>query len=470
MEQTLVSFKYDNNIFVNVKAELNKAEYDGYADYREHYNHEEYPIKIVMDISGYDWMSYTPCIVYINNRDNTMTELEQTYNIYDFDVCLSEQGRKRPPTDKQYAIRDMIRAEIKKHEDDVWNTLLSFVMQTQAAFGSEDIRQQEINRLKSELEAAQKEAARTDVESLILNSVVTSLTPKIEEQIRNRIGELAGAIPTKLEVKVGDIIHQAGDSVRHKQFEWILTNIIAGNAVWLKGDAGTGKSFLCEQIAQAMGAEYHCTGSIMDEYAGLKGFIDANGVKHGTEFTRALDAMEEGKEVVMVFDEADGSTPEIMLALNNFLAGGVIECMGKAYRIKDNMHIVACGNTNGRGGDTKYVRSIIDEATLDRFCFIEVDYDKAIELYTAGGNQDLADFCHNLRESADACGIELLVTYRAINKIAKLSSIWDNKVDILQTSVIRGLEKSDMRTIINDMRNNNKARGEWFDIFEEMSE
>ena len=363
--------------------------------------------------------------------------------------CLTHPNRKLPPYEKQHKVIDEISNRLNLFDDVVGNIWTFWDAAQTYVRGTEN--DQRIENLEKQLAEAKAKAESTSIESLIMRNVVDALTPSICEKIQERVGALAGAVPTSLEIKIGDVIRKLPEDIRHAQFEKILAGTIAGMDFWLVGDAGTGKSYLCGQIAQAMGAKYFCTGAIMDEFSGLKGFIDANGVKHGTEFTKALDAMEAGEEVVICFDEADGSIPEVMIALNNFLAGGVIECMGKAYTKKDNLHIMACGNTNGRGGSTMYTRQIIDEATLDRFTFMKVDYDPSIELNAANGDQELATFCRELRKSASNCGIQMLVTYRAIKRIAVLSQVWSSMTEALQASVIRGLDKSDIETILKDM-------------------
>ena len=433
--------------------------------------------KVTFVVNGYEWAHYNGGRIRYGVTDKTFIDDEEKERVLNeisariyFGSCVDEPGRKRPPTQKQNEMEREFRSRLESDKDQIMAELSNACELVKLLFGGDgNPYAAEMETMKKELEAVKEREKRSDIMNIISENVAAAVTPMIEEKIKNRVGSLAGSVPQELIVHIGDTINHCGEAVRHHKFEQVMAAIMVGESCWLKGDAGTGKSYMCEQIAEALGAKYFCTGSIMDEYAGLKGFIDANGIKHGTEFTHALDAMEQGHEVLMVFDEADGSTPEIMLAINNFLSGGVIECMGHAYRMADNLHIVACGNTNGRGGDTKYTRSIIDEATLDRFVFIEIDYDKSIELNVAGGDEQLAKFCRYLREAADRCGIQLLVTYRAIARMKRLMEVWNNRGEVLLASVIRGMDASDIGVIYRDMQNNHCPDSEWFEELHRMA-
>lgn len=448
----LLSFRHDETkscrVFVETKA-------DGIGQWS--YNDDHISVRVSFTANGEEWANSSwsnPRLTQESVDDENSNWGTWIGNNICFSQCITDKGRKHPPYQKEQRIKSVIAEEAKKADQEMLREKIKDFYYTarKMIFDGEGEEAKRIKQLEEKLAEAEARVESTSIESIIMRNVADALTPAIAQKIKEKVGALAGAVPVALEIKIAETVRQLPAEVRHSQFEKILAATIAGESLWLKGDAGTGKSFICKQVADALGAEYYCTGSIMDEYAGLKGFIDANGVKHGTEFTKALDSSEEGNEVVICFDEADGSIPEVMVTINNFLAGGIIECMGKSYTKLDNLHIVACGNTNGRGGSTMYTRQIIDEATLDRFAFIEVDYDKSIELNVAGGDEELADFCRQLRTSASNCGIQMLVTYRAIKRLHVLTEVWkNNRVEALRASVIRGLDRSDLETIIRDM-------------------
>lgn len=410
-------------------------------------------IELLAEINGGMW---TVRDVWIND-DSDMNENAKyiTRNFY-FSECINDQSRKRPRSTVQERTEQLVNGSFASNPSLWINAMNTVRNQAVAIVGStNDAAEKEIAQLKADLkvmqDAAAADAARSDINALIMQNVVDALTPQITERIRERVGSLVDSVPTRLEVKIRDSIHETSESVRHEKFETVLNIVAAGFPVWLMGEAGTGKSVLCEQIAEALGAEYRYSGAILDEFAGLKGFIDANGVKHGTEFTNALEIAASGKDVVFCMDECDGSTPEVLLVLNNLLSGGAVECMGICYKMNDHLHIIACGNTNGRGGNNAYTRSIIDSATLDRFMMVDVDYSPAIELVSAGNDEQLAKFARTMRQTAKKCGIDMLVTYRAIKRLAKLGTTI-GKTDALQGGMLRGLDVSDIETLIYETR------------------
>ena len=75
--------------------------------------------------------------------------------------------------------------------------------------------------------------------------------------------------------------------VKHEKFDQIKTCIQCDIPVYLVGEAGTGKNFTLEQIAQEMGLQFYFTNSVQQEYK-LTGFIDAGGNFHETEVYKAF--------------------------------------------------------------------------------------------------------------------------------------------------------------------------------------
>lgn len=420
-------------------------------------------IRMLVEVNGGIWHVSGKSIWSNPDADAVLRDMTSSYGMGFYD-CINDSGRKRPRQTMQDRVFSLIRADIEKHSTQWENALRTTYNQAAAIAGAaNDAAANEIEQLKEQLKAAQDatkaaqdahaaDVARCDVNALIMGSVVDALTPQICDRIRERVGSLIDCVPTRLEVKIRDNVIQTTEAVRHEKFEKILNIVAAGFPVWLMGDAGTGKSVLCEQIAEALDAEYYYSGAILDEFSGLKGFIDANGVKHGTQFTAALETAASGKDVVFCMDECDGSTPEVLLVLNNLLSGGAVECMGTCYVMNDHLHIIACGNTNGRGGNNAYTRSIIDSATLDRFMMVDVDYSPAIELVSAGNDEDLASFARTIRQTAKRCGIDMLITYRAIKRLNKLADVI-GKSDALRGGMLRGLDASDIETLIYETRN-----------------
>jgi DNA polymerase III delta prime subunit len=148
--------------------------------------------------------------------------------------------------------------------------------------------------------------------------------------------------------------------------------------LYLVGPAGSGKTTLAMQAAQALGREFHFTGAIYDKFE-LLGFVDAGGKYHKTPLREALES-ETG--AVFLLDEVDSSHPAPLVAFNAMLENGIVTFPdGKSFQVdRDKVAFIAAANTIGTGATRAYVgRFELDRAFLDRFCQLEMGYDEAIE-------------------------------------------------------------------------------------------
>lgn len=229
-----------------------------------------------------------------------------------------------------------------------------------------------------------------------------------------------------------------------------------GEPVFLTGPAGTGKSYMAEQIAQLTGSEFYSTGAVLQPYD-LIGFIDAKGNYQQTEFYKACKSASEGKKVVFLFDEIDASSAEALVKFNNALANAYFEFpAGKLSWNKNNLQVIACANTFGLGADAEYVgRTQLDAATLDRFAVVPVGYSPAIEA-TLTDDTDLLEMCRALRESAQKNYIHMIVSYRGIIRLSKMLKCGMDTETAWKACIIKNLQPDDLNTMINDLPIENK--------------
>lgn len=238
--------------------------------------------------------------------------------------------------------------------------------------------------------------------------------------------------------------------VKHKQFEKIKMCVENNIPVYLYGPAGSGKNHVLKQIAEELGLEFYFTNSVQQEYK-LTGFIDAGGKFHETEFYKAFK-----NGGLFFLDEMDASIPEVLVLLNAAIANGYFEFPNGKINAHENFRVVSAGNTVGSGADEQYTgRLQLDQATLDRFAFIEFDYDRNIELVIAKGNTQLVDFIDNLREQAKLKGIRATFSYRSITMVTKLEGKLEIK-DILLMAVVKGMDKDTINTFDTYSLSNNK--------------
>lgn len=231
--------------------------------------------------------------------------------------------------------------------------------------------------------------------------------------------------------------------VKHSKYETIKTCMTCGIPVYLAGPAGSGKNFTVEQIANELGWDFYFSNSVQQEYK-LTGFIDACGDFHETEFYKACTSENES---VFFLDEIDASIPEVLVLLNAAIANGYFEFPTGRVDLK-NVHFVAAGNTVGSGSDEMYTgRMVIDQATLDRFAIIEFWYDTSIEMLMAENDDDLVDFIHSLRKSAEDNGIRATFSYRCITMAKKLENAGMSLVEVIKIAVVKGLDKDTINTL-----------------------
>lgn len=234
--------------------------------------------------------------------------------------------------------------------------------------------------------------------------------------------------------------------VKHSKYDQIKTCINADIPVYLCGEAGTGKNFTLEQIADEMGLDFYFTNSVQQEYK-LTGFIDAGGKFHETEFYKAFT-----KGGLFFLDEIDASIPEVLVLLNAAIANKYFEFPNGRVNAHPDFRVVAAGNTVGSGADELYTgRLVLDQATLDRFVIIEFDYDRKIELSLAKGDTALVNFIEGLRRYSKENGIRATFSYRCIISTVKLMEAGMDLKTILVIAVFKGLDKDTIKTFKTDL-------------------
>jgi hypothetical protein len=115
-----------------------------------------------------------------------------------------------------------------------------------------------------------------------------------------------------------------------------------------------------------------------------------------------------------------------------------------------NFRVVAAGNTTGHGADYEYVgRNQLDGASLDRFAIVDIDYSPTIENGLAG-EAELADFCREFRKASQKVGVGIIVSYRAISRLAKMLQILDIN-EAMKTCLVKDLGKDDLNIITKEL-------------------
>lgn len=268
----------------------------------------------------------------------------------------------------------------------------------------------------------------------------------VQSEVRNFIANEYGHIERKITTIVDGVEHELS-GVTHEKFDTVLKFVANDEPVFLTGPAGSGKNFMCKQIAEALGLNFYFSNAVTQEYK-LTGFTDAMGNYQETQFYKAFT---EGG--LFMLDEIDASIPEVLVILNAAIANRYFDFPAPIgyKKAHPNFRVVAAGNTTGHGADYEYVgRNQLDGASLDRFAIVEIDYSPTIENDKALGNQKLVDFCREFRKAAKKVGVSIIVSYRAISRLAKMTQIMDLD-EALKTCLIKDLEKDDLNIITNEL-------------------
>ena len=294
--------------------------------------------------------------------------------------------------------------------------------------------------IEKSLEKFLNEAVK-EVSESVIKDITKNATLKIEENLINDFGFKPQVLTVKTLDKETNI-----KGVTHEMFETALTIVNQDIPLYLSGPAGTGKNVICKQIAEALNLKFYFSNAVTQEYK-LTGFIDGMGKYQETQFYKAFT---EGG--LFFLDEIDASIPEVLVILNAAIANRYFDFpTGKVEAHKD-FRVIAAGNTTGTGADLNYTgRYSLDKASLDRFAMIEINYSPAIEQAMAKNDRELIDFVHYFRNAASQSDINCLFTYRSIDRIATLSKIMDDLLQVFEIALLKGLPNDDLTILTNKM-------------------
>lgn len=256
------------------------------------------------------------------------------------------------------------------------------------------------------------------------------------------VGETEVTVPV-VEAPVEEVQEDKVEGpVVHSKHEMIKTCIGTDIPVYLVGEAGTGKNYTLQSIAEELEMDFYFTNSVQQEYK-ITGFIDAGGVYHETEFYKAFT-----NGGLFFLDEMDASIPEVLVLLNAAIANRYFEFPCGRVDAHENFRVVAAGNTLGTGANETYNgRLVLDGATLDRFVTIEFDYDRRIELSLSSNNVELVNFIGQIRGFCKDNGIRATFSYRCIMNITKLETAGLDLNTILDIAVFKGMDLDTVKTI-----------------------
>lgn len=183
----------------------------------------------------------------------------------------------------------------------------------------------------------------------------------------------------------------------HAALAEVLEYLACGLNVYLTGPAGSGKTTAAEQAAKILFPEANEDHNGRTSNTRFSALSCSDDISAGDIYGRLLPILENGEKVlkfcpapfldiyknggVFLFDEIDAAAPEVLININKALSQDSIDVpnYGRVYK-HPKCYLMAAGNTTGQGASADYsARAKLDAATLNRFVFVRVSYDLALE-------------------------------------------------------------------------------------------
>lgn len=280
---------------------------------------------------------------------------------------------------------------------------------------------------------------------------------EIERLVKAEVQNIA--FPTRTVVIHGDET-VAVEGTTHQRLADVVLDLSINENVLMVGPAGTGKSTIAKQAAEALVFEYgELSLSPTITPTALLGYMSASGTYVRTVFR---EIWENGG--VFHADEFDNGHPSTLATLNAALAcskGGAIAFPDGMISRHDDFRFVASANTFGRGPDRVYVgRQQLDAATLDRFVVEEIAVDESLEHaaciatgYESPKVSEVLRYVRQLRKNADKHKMTLIFSPRASIGMCKLLHAGKPLKATIEARVRKGISDSDWSKVTSDVSN-----------------
>jgi|SRR5579859_740021 len=241
------------------------------------------------------------------------------------------------------------------------------------------------------------------------------------------------------------------EGLAHKMLPTVITVLSIGKHVMMVGPAGTGKSHIGHQAADALGLPFYAisVGPTMTE-SRIIGYMDANGNYGATLFRQAY---EHGG--VFLFDEVDNGSASVLNVINAALANGEMAFPDGMVKRHPDFRCVAAANTYGTGPDRTYQgRQALDGAFRNRFIYLPIAVDEPLEealclntgLDGTKVRQVLA-YCRHLRASIDSHKLPLIVGPRNSEAMCALLAAGLTVREATDYAVRCGMSDTDWRKV-----------------------
>jgi MoxR-like ATPase len=161
--------------------------------------------------------------------------------------------------------------------------------------------------------------------------------------------------------------------MHHLKYDEGLELVKANIPVLFTGEAGSGKTTLAKQIADALSLEFFSISMTRQTtLSHLLGFMSVNGEYIPSALRRCFE-----KGGMMLLDELDAGDPNVLLSLNT-IENGYISFPDALVECHPDFRLAATANPQDQH-NIYTGRSKLDAATLDRFDIVDIDRDDKLE-------------------------------------------------------------------------------------------
>lgn len=218
--------------------------------------------------------------------------------------------------------------------------------------------------------------------------------------------------------------------------------------IMLVGPAGSGKTTAGHQLAQTYGVPFFAnSNSQWDTRTQAFGYMDANGTYQPGYL---YGPMKNGG--VLLDDEIDASNQAVMVSKNTAIENRFAQFPnGETVLAHENFIYVGSANTYGRGADRMYVgRTQLDAATLNRFIFLDWDYDEKLEL-AISCNEKWTKWVQKVRKVTQKHKMRYVVSPRQSIAGGELLALGIPERTVREMTVFPGWAEADIERVMREV-------------------
>lgn len=257
--------------------------------------------------------------------------------------------------------------------------------------------------------------------------------------------EFGGARSVK--ISIPDLPERKFDHA-HEMVPTLIAATGTREPIMLVGPPGSGKTTAGAQVAEAWGVEFYAnSNSRMDTRTLAFGYMDGGGTfRPGYLY----EPMKNGG--VLLDDEVDASNENVMVSKNTAIENRFAYFPnGERVDAHPDFIYIGSANTFGRGADRMFVgRTQLDAATLDRFIFIEWNYDEALER-DLSPNKEWCEWVQRARQVVMEHKMRYIISPRASIKGGKLLAAGIPERQVRFMTVFAGWPQEDVDKVMRSL-------------------